>query len=111
MQPELHPCARLALATHHLADMRELRGHALVGRDDFVECVGNLALQPGPVARQAHREIADPHGLQGMQQLVHAEGMPVQLAVASFEDGARDLQFGVIDSRDADVAMVIQVHD
>jgi hypothetical protein len=37
--------------------------------------------------------------------------MSVQLAVASFEDGARDLQFGVIDSRDADIAMVIQVHD
>ena len=111
MQPELHPCARLPLATNHLPDMREFRGHALIRRYNLVECVGNLALQTCPVARQAHREIADPHGLQRMQQLMHAEGMPVQAAVASLEDGARDRHFGLIDWRGAEVAMVIQVHD
>ena len=68
-QAEPHALAGLALAADHLADSLELLRHALVGGDDLVEGIGDLAREADLVARQAHREIADAHGLQRMQEL------------------------------------------
>ena len=53
----------LALPADHLADPLELLRHALIGGDDLVERVGDLALDAEPVAGHAHREIADAHRL------------------------------------------------
>ena len=58
--------------------MLELLRHALVGGDDLVERVGDLALDADLVARQPDGEIADAHGLQRAEQLVEIEAMAVQ---------------------------------
>ena len=66
------PC--LAFAPDHLADALQLLRHALVGGDDFVEGVGDLALDAEVVAGHPDREIARPHRLQGVQQILHRIG-------------------------------------
>ena len=58
---EAHALPRLALPAHHLPDARELLRHLAVGGHDVVEAVGDLAVEPGPVARQAHAEVAVGH--------------------------------------------------
>ena len=58
----------------HLADALELLRHALVGGDDFVESVGDLALDAEMIAGHAHREIAGAHRLQGVQQILQGGG-------------------------------------
>ena len=68
-QAEAHALAGLAFAAHHLPNALELTRHALVGGDDLIEGIGDLAHDADLVARHAHREIADAHGLQGMQEL------------------------------------------
>ena len=73
-QAELDALLGLALAADALADALELLRHALVGGDDLVEGVGDLAFDAEPVARHADREVADPHGLQCGQKLVGMEG-------------------------------------
>ena len=72
-RPSLHALARLALAADHLADLLELLRHPLVGGDDLVEGVGDLALDAELVAGHPHREVADPHGLQRVKQVVEIE--------------------------------------
>ena len=73
-QAELDAVLRLALAADALADALELLRHALVGGDDFVERVGDLAFDADPVAGHANRKVADPHRLQRGQKLVGMEG-------------------------------------
>ena len=68
-QAKAHALASLALAAHHLPNALELPRHALVGGDDLIEGVGDLAHEADLVAGHAHREIADAHCLQGMQEL------------------------------------------
>ena len=69
-EAELDALAGLALAADHLADALELLRHALVGGDDLVEGIGDLADQADMVAGHADGEIADAHGLQGVQEFV-----------------------------------------
>ena len=76
-RPKLHALAGLALAADDLADALELLRHALVGGDDLVEGVGDLARDAGPVARQPHAKIPYLHGLQGLQQLVGVKPLSV----------------------------------
>ena len=71
---EAHALAGPAFAAHHLPDPFELLGHALVGADDLVKGVGDLAHDADPVAGHAHREIADPHRLQGVKKFRQARG-------------------------------------
>ena len=49
---------QLALLADHLADPRELGAERLVGDDEVVEAVGDLAGEPGPVERHAGTEVA-----------------------------------------------------
>src|SRR5262245_28234475 len=87
-QAELHPLAGLAFATHDMADALELLRHALVGGDDLVEGVGNLAEDPDLVARHADGEVAHAHGLQRIQQIVQlGHGTAVETAVGIFSGG------------------------
>src|SRR5262249_13466128 len=65
-----HGLAVSPFATDDLADALQLLRHALIGGDDLIEGVGDLADDPDPVAGQANREIADAHGLQRLQQLM-----------------------------------------
>ena len=72
-QSQLDALAGLALASDNLADMRQLFRHLLVGGDDLVERVGDLAGEPGAVVGQAHREIAEANGLQRVQYVAQIE--------------------------------------
>ncbi len=69
-QAELDALPRLALAPDLLADAFELLRDPLIGGGDLVEGVGDLAGHAVLVAGHPHGEIADPHGLQGMQEIV-----------------------------------------
>jgi hypothetical protein len=53
-----------------LSDVLELLRKVLIGRDDIVKRVGDLAQQAGCVARHAHREIPHPHRLQCAQKVL-----------------------------------------
>ncbi|MFZ8102684.1 hypothetical protein ACO1GT_14170, partial [Staphylococcus arlettae] len=55
----------------------ELLCHPLVGGDDFVEGVGDLALNPDVIAGHPHREIARAHRLQRMQEILQRIGLSV----------------------------------
>ena len=68
-QAKAHALAGLAFAAHHLPNALELSRHALVGGDDLIEGIGDLAHEADLVACHAHREITDAHRLQGMQEL------------------------------------------
>jgi hypothetical protein len=56
------------------ADPAQLLAQVLVGGDDLVERVGDLASHPRPVRRQASREVPAPERDQDLQQ-----GVGVQL--------------------------------
>src|SRR6266498_1586033 len=61
-EAELHALACLSFAAHDLADTFELLRHALVGGDDLVEGVGDLAQQADLTAGHAYREVPHAHG-------------------------------------------------
>ena len=89
-EAETHALTGLAFAAHDLADALELPRHALVGGDDLVEGVGDLAHEADLVARHAHREIADPHGLQRVEEFVQFGSLaPVDLRRRRLADGSR----------------------
>ena len=81
-QAEAHALAGAAFAADDLADAFELPRHALVGAGDFVEGVGDLADETDAVAGHAHGEVADPHGLQGVQKFRQAAGIDVGAGIA-----------------------------
>src|ERR671931_119206 len=60
----------VSISAHDLADPFELLRHALIGGDDFVEGVGDLAQQADLTAGHADREIPHAHGLQRIQKIV-----------------------------------------
>jgi hypothetical protein len=60
-----------------LADQFQLLSHPLVGGNDIVERIGDLASQLGPISREPNRKVAGAHGLKCSQQ-------PVQIKLADF---------------------------
>src|SRR5262245_24205082 len=76
-EAELDAVARLALAADSGADPVELLRHALVGGDDLIEGVGDLAGDANAVAGQADGKVTHPHGGQRVEQLVHVHGFAV----------------------------------
>src|SRR6185312_5053488 len=77
---EFHAMARLALAADDLPGALQFLGHALVGGDDLIEGLGNLADEAFVVGGHADGEVAGAHGLQRVQQLVEfARSAPVML--------------------------------
>ena len=83
---EPHALPGLAFLADQLADPLELLRHALVGGDDLVEGVGDLAGDAELVARHADREIADPHRLERCEQLMMAAGS-IDAVGRVFRDG------------------------
>ena len=67
-----------ALTSDDLSDALELLRHAIIGRDDLVEYVGNLALDAGAVHGHPHRKVATAHRLQGDKKLREKRSRPVQ---------------------------------
>ena len=73
-RPNSHALLRvLPSRADALADALELLRHPLVGGDDFVERVGDLAFDAEPVAGHPDREVADAHRLQRGKKLVKIE--------------------------------------
>ena len=92
-QSELHALARLAFAPHDMADALSLLCHALVGGDDLIEGVGDLAEQTELAACHAHREFADAHGLQGIEEVVQLGRRAIETIAGRF---GRDRAGGTI---------------
>ena len=67
---EPHALAGLPLATDNLADALELLRHPLIGGDDLVERIRDLAVDPEIIAAHAHREVAGTHGLERPKQIL-----------------------------------------
>ena len=67
--------AGLALPSDHLADAFELLGHALIGGNDLVEGVGDLAHDADPVSGHADRKVANTHRLKRMQKLLQLQSL------------------------------------
>ena len=61
------------LMAYDLAHMLELLRDPLIGGNDGVEGIADLAGDTGLVPGQAHRKIPRLHGMQGVQQLVLIE--------------------------------------
>ena len=72
-RPTSSALADLSLLADDLADPLKFGGHALVGRNDRVERVGDLAGQTCPVAREPDGKVAVVDGLHGTKQLVLVE--------------------------------------
>ena len=90
-QAELHALAGLAFAAHDMADALELLRHALVGGDDLVERIGDLAEQADLVAGHAHGEVAHAHRLQRIEQIVQLGRAAIETAVGGVgRDRARE---------------------
>ena len=85
---QAHALTGPAVAADHLTDALELPGHALIGGDDFVERVGDLADEADAVPGHTRREVPDPHGLQHMQQFrqVLGVGFAVNEALAGLRN-------------------------
>ena len=67
--PEPHPRAGFPFPTDNLADLLQLLSHPLVGGNDIVEGIGDLARQLGPVSRQPNGKVAGAHGLKRIEEL------------------------------------------
>ncbi len=84
VEAEPHTLLGAAVAADHLPDPLELPRHALVGGDDLIECIGDLADDADAIAGHAHREIADPHRLHGVEQfrqVLRVQAVSVGVAV------------------------------
>jgi hypothetical protein len=82
-----------ALPPDHFAHVLELLRHALVGGDDGVERIADLARDPCARSRQAHREVTRLHCVQRIEEILMIEiggdgiarrpsGVPVGSALA-----------------------------
>ena len=77
-----HAMARLSVLADDLTGALELACQLLIGGDDLVEGVGDLAGEAGVITRQAHGEIAVAHGLEGAQQLALIESRLLRCCAA-----------------------------
>ena len=78
---EADALAGAALAPDHLADPLELLGHSLIGGDDIIEGVGDLADDADAVAGHAHGKIADLHRLQRVEEFGQPAGIGAGVVV------------------------------
>ena len=70
-----HPLPRLALLADRLADALELAREPLVGGDDVVEGVGDLAADAGPLAREPGGEVAVAHRTERAEDFAEVDGL------------------------------------
>ena len=61
---------RLALATDEFADAIDLLGHALIGCNDFIESIRDLAEEAVFLAGHPHGKVAGPHCAQRLQEVL-----------------------------------------
>ena len=61
---------RLALATDELADAIDLLGHALIGCNDVIESIRDLAEEAVFLAGHPHGKVAGTHCAQRLQEVL-----------------------------------------
>ena len=99
------PLRDATLFAHDAADAIELPRHLLVGRDHIVECVGDLATDPGPIVGKASREIPPLKSAQRGKELLRVNTISVQARAIMFfakQQRRRIILFhkgGAVDSR------------
>ena len=76
-EAQLDALADLALPAHDLADCFQLACQHLIGRDDLIERLGDLAFDTVSANWQANGEVADTHGLKRLMQVMQG-GAAVQ---------------------------------
>jgi hypothetical protein len=52
--------------------------HPLIGGDDFIECIGDLSLDPEMVAGHPYREVSTSHRLERVKQLLRGGRISVR---------------------------------
>ncbi len=73
--------ARPALLADHLPDALQFLRHLLIGGDNFIERIGDLAGQAGPGAREANGEVAIAHGLKTGENEAQVRGRQLTIDV------------------------------
>jgi hypothetical protein len=94
--------AGLAFLADELTGSRHFLRQALVGADDFIQSLGDLAFDAFIVAGQAHREVAVPHCLQGFEQAFEIELGRGCFAIGRFGRGATTNSRGGLHSTSSD---------
>src|SRR5262249_23639050 len=84
---KLHAVAGVAFAADHAADTVKLGSHALIGGDDLVEGVRDLADKAKLIAGKAYSEIAVTHRLEDAQKLARIERGLLEAAGDFRKDG------------------------
>src|SRR5215469_13996056 len=74
---EARALARAALLADHLTDALQLSGHLLIGGNNFVEAVRDLAFDAGPGVWQTDGEVTVPHVAQRAQDYGQTELFPM----------------------------------
>ena len=69
-EAEFHAMTGLALAPDQLADALELLGHALIGCNDVIESIRDLAEEAVFLAGHPHGKVAGPHCAQRLQKIL-----------------------------------------
>ncbi len=98
-QADAYPLAGAAFASDHLADPLELLRHALIGADDLIKGVGDLADDADAVAGHAHRKIADPHGLERPEEFGETLGIGADIGIAIGVNGGNRGVGGTVGGR------------
>jgi hypothetical protein len=68
-----------------LTDTFQLLRHSLIGGYNFIECVGDLALDTEVIAGHPHRKIAASHRLKRMQQILQRIGCSIWSRFALYD--------------------------
>jgi hypothetical protein len=74
---------RLTVFTYDLPGTFQLARNALVGVDDLVESIRNLAGEPCLVTRQSDRKIAVPYRLESPQKLPDIQLGRIEVSIAT----------------------------
>ena len=73
-EAEFHAMTCLALAPDQLADALDLLGHALIGCNDFIESIRDLAEEAVFLAGHPHGKVAGTHRAQRLQKILQFQG-------------------------------------
>ncbi len=76
---ELDALPGFPLSTDDLTDTFQLLRHPLIGRDDFIERVGDLSFDPEMVAGHSYREVSASHRLERVKQLLRRVRLSVRV--------------------------------
>jgi hypothetical protein len=83
-----------------LTDAFQLLRHPLIGRDDLIERIGDLSLDPEMVASHSYRKVSASHRLQRLKQFLRRVRLAVRVwfdfgATAIGRSGRTEITHGI----------------